>query len=174
MMKIAISVLTIVVLMMVGTVWAAQGNLFSSAEEKKDMSAEESGEITGDPGTKEEGKQSNEENPFGQNIGVDELTGDDLRRYIHGMSHQKVKANEKWWFYEISDQRIEWLLHSLDESDISNDELYRVILERWQEGDFSQVVEDHNFIWGLEDGIVGKATRILSEEEERVYINSEK
>ncbi len=164
-MKIVLSILTVCVLVMGGTVWAAQEDLFASTNEK---------ELKGNPVTQKELKQYKEEgkNPFGQNIGKEELTGDDLRRYIHGMSHQKVKANEKWWFYEITDQRIEWLLDSLDKSDISNDELYRVILERWQAGDFSQVVEDHNFVWRLEDGIAGKATRILSEEEEKEFIKS--
>ncbi|MFV8828220.1 DUF6241 domain-containing protein [Alkalihalobacterium sp. APHAB7] len=41
---------------------------------------------------------------------------------------------------------------------------------RSTKGDFSQAVYDHNVIWEIQGGTVGKATRLLTEEEEREYI----
>lgn len=116
---------------------------------------------------------SQKKNPFDEYIKQKDLANDDLNHYIHSMSHQKVEAEEKWVFYEITDERIEWLLDGIDktENDLgAQKEIYRGILERWSEDDFSQVDEDHNVIWDLEGGEVGEATGILSEEEEEAYI----
>lgn len=33
----------------------------------------------------------------------------------------------------------------------------REIVVRWQQGDFSQIVDDHNYVWDLLGGTVGRA-----------------
>ncbi len=48
------------------------------------------------------------------------------------------------------------------------------IINRWEKGDFSQTVEEHNFLWNLEGGDTGKATERLSPEEEKQYIKEMK
>lgn len=115
---------------------------------------------------KEEGK-----NPFGIKQKKENLTDEHYRDYIHGMSHQKVKADRKWGFYEIVPERIEWLLDGLDEADnLQNEKEYREILKKWNDGDFSEAHIDHNVIWKMQNGTVGRATGLLSPEEEEKYM----
>lgn len=115
---------------------------------------------------KKEGK-----NPFDDDIEIDELTDDDFQDYIHEMSHQKVEADAKWGYYEITSDRTEWLLKGLDEaSDLDHKQTYQDILEKWEDDDFSSVDEDHNAVWELQNGNMGEATGILSEEEEKEYM----
>ena len=111
-------------------------------------------------------------NPFGESTKMEELTDYAYQEYIHGMSHQKVKASKKWGFYEIHPSRIQWLLDGLDKVELDHENAYRNILEKWNNGDFSSVDDDHNAIWSLQNGTVGKATGILSAEAEQAYVNS--
>lgn len=97
------------------------------------------------------------------------------------MSHQKVEAKSKWGFYQITDDRIEFLQESF--KNIENDAFgikertsIRNILNRWSNGDFSQVDSDHNTLYGdsHEDSERGMATGILSEDEEKNFIENNK
>ncbi|RDW14991.1 DUF6241 domain-containing protein [Oceanobacillus chungangensis] len=112
-------------------------------------------------------------NPFGQDLDLNELNAALYNDYIHGMSHQKVRAEKKWGFYEIHPERIKWLLEGLDVVNVGNESTYRNILQRWEEGDFSKIDKEHNAIWSIQNGTVGKATGILSLEEEQKYIDSQ-
>lgn len=107
-------------------------------------------------------------NPFGDR--KRKLSESDVQHYIHGMSHQKVKAKEKWTHYRMTEERIQFLLHIVENSDFEHKELYLDILKRWEAKDFSQVDEDHNAIWQLQGGTVGRATGILTKEEEEQYL----
>lgn len=111
-------------------------------------------------------------NPFGEPTKMNELDDYIYQEYIHGMSHQKVKASKKWGFYEVHPNRIKWLLEGLDEVELDNESIYRDILEKWSDGKFSSVDDDHNAIWSLQNGTVGKATGILSTDEEQAYVES--
>ena len=114
-------------------------------------------------------------NPFGDTVEQNELGNNHFKEYIHQMSHQKVEADEKWGFYLITEERINWLLSGLDEVDLGDSDseaIYKAILKRWGDGNFSQVDQDHNTIWRLQGGTIGKATGVLSQEEEEEFINS--
>lgn len=93
---------------------------------------------------------------------------------IHKMSHQKIKAEDgkKWGSLQITDERIARLIEVVkhNQGRYEDPQLYLNILERWQAGDFSQADEDHNDIWNLQGGTVGKATGVLSEKEEAEYV----
>ncbi|PAV29690.1 hypothetical protein CIL05_09970 [Virgibacillus profundi] len=154
----------------------AQVNNEESSEEneaEREELAEQREEIQGVI-TEENLTEFNEKglNPFGQEKQKNELTDNTYQEYIHGMSHQKVKANKKWGFYEIHPQRIEWLLDGLDEVDVKHENVYRDILGKWNAGDFATADHDHNAIWELQEGTVGRATGILSAGEEQEYVNS--
>ncbi|MRG84950.1 DUF6241 domain-containing protein [Salinibacillus xinjiangensis] len=125
--------------------------------------------------TKEDLKEFEEqgENPFGTKTQMNEMQDEHFQEFIHGMSHQKVRAEKKWGFYELHPQRVEWLLAALDEVDVHFEETYREILEKWQQQNFSEVDDDHNAIWRIQNGTIGKATGILSAEEEQEYIESQ-
>lgn len=113
-------------------------------------------------------------NPFHEEYKQEELTDRHYQDYIHKMSHQKVVADTKWGFYLITDERIDWLLESLETTyeSLGDGKTYRDILSRWQNEDFSRVDQDHNTIWNLQGGSIGKATGILNAEEEKEYIEN--
>ncbi len=111
-------------------------------------------------------------NPFGTEEKISELKDVHYKEFIHGMSHQKVRAKKKWGFYELHPARIQWLLNGLNEIDLKHEDIYEEILRKWEREDFSEIDKDHNAIWKLQGGNVGKATGILSPEEEQDYIES--
>lgn len=94
---------------------------------------------------------------------------------MHKMVHQKVKSSEKWGFVEMTNKEI-----SNVKRDIENSTGFQYkmklfsIINRWEKGDFSQTVEEHNFLWSLQGGDTGKATERLSPEEEKQYIREMK
>ncbi len=81
---------------------------------------------------------------------------------MHKMLHQKVIADKKIGFIVMSPENIKKLRHLLDQSDkIIEKEKYVVILNRWEKGDFSQAVEEHNYMWEQAGGeSTGKAKKI--------------
>lgn len=85
-------------------------------------------------------RDKSEKNPFGEFIEPKAMDETDFIEYIHGMSHQKVKADAKWGYYEMTGERIEWLLSSLDKAnenlDNDKEEVFHDILNRWSVDDF--------------------------------------
>ncbi|MDN3019749.1 DUF6241 domain-containing protein [Paenibacillus sp. BSR1-1] len=100
------------------------------------------------------------------------MSEDDIRDAIHLMSHQKVVADKKWGAIPLTKKRVNRLLEVVKENQANykNTDIYYSILKRWAKGDFSRVDEDHNEIWDLQEGTVGKAKRIASSKEERDFI----
>lgn len=150
-----------------------------STSSETEQSEEETTETTNGPETvpavaKEDNEEVENLNPFGENVQLEDMTVIQTENYIHEMSHQKVVAEAKWGFYEITDERMDWLLEVVQQHDFPNKKLYENILTKWKKGDFSNVVEDHNSVWSLLGGTIGKATGVLSAEEEKEYIESEK
>jgi Family of unknown function (DUF6241) len=139
------------------------------ADEKK-STEEASKKVEGDTPVNTE--ESNK-NPFNEEIAIP-LTETVLQQYIHAMSHQKVEAEEKWSFYKMTDDRIQFLLNQLEAEDYEHEDLYHTILLKWQEDDLSSVDDDHNEIWSLQGGTVGEATGILTKEEENQYLQKQK
>lgn len=103
------------------------------------------------------------------------MTDEDIADAIHSMSHQKVisEDNEKWGKkIPLTFERVDRLLVVLDAGLFEHKQTYITILERWAEGDFSQVARDHNAIWYNQGGTFGEATGIMSPEEEMDYIKT--
>ncbi|UOQ49595.1 DUF6241 domain-containing protein [Gracilibacillus caseinilyticus] len=113
-------------------------------------------------------------NPFGDPFTIEDLTDEIVLEYLNFMSHQKVHAADKWGFYQITPERITYLLKALEEKEFNHESLYREILTKWKNNDFSQAVSDHNRIWAIQNGNVGKATRLLTEEEEQKILDKYK
>lgn len=118
-----------------------------------------------------------DEMPPGEKIDLFESFPDDLKEetmqsILHEMSHQKIKADEKWGKFLITRERVQRLLEvaKLNETSYEHSEVYVRILEKWVKGDFSSADKDHNDIWTLQDGTVGKADGLLSPVEEIKYI----
>lgn len=154
----------------------------ATVNQEKNVNDEPIKDTESKPETKGEGvKDVNEDaslNPFKQKRSQKEMTDNQFRDYIHKMSHQKVIADSKWGFYEISKERITWLLEALENEKVknalSNYDAYHDILTRWNKDDFSFVDKDHNTVWILQGGTIGVATGILSKEDEEDYIKHTK
>lgn len=90
---------------------------------------------------------------------------------LHHMTHQKIRASQKWGHREITDERIDQMYETAEASDYTYTEFYMRALKDWMEGDFSNSVQVHNTIWNEQNGNVGKATGLMTPEEEKEYID---
>lgn len=96
-----------------------------------------------------------------------------LQFFLHEMTHSKVYAEDKWGEARpISQENILSLLAVVEASDFKDRAYYRRTLEEWQDGDFMNAVDVHNKIWHLHGGTIGKATRLMTQEEEDAYIQA--
>jgi hypothetical protein len=111
-------------------------------------------------------------NPFEENVKTP-LSENLVQQYIHAMSHQKVKAEEKWSFFKITEERIDFLLNQLEVNNYEHDGLYREILTSWKQGDFSDAAGQHNAVWELQDGSIGEASGVLSPEAEEAFLQKQ-
>jgi hypothetical protein len=102
----------------------------------------------------------------------DDLTDMEIAGFIHRMSHAKVVAEEKWGYEPITMKRIVRLIDVIEanKDNIKHHGTYLRILNKWRDNDFSQADYDHNSVWSIQSGTVGRATGILSFEEEMEFI----
>ena len=133
-------------------------------------SASEGTEDTSDTSDRETSVESNK-NPFGEKVKTP-LKEAIIQQYIHAMSHQKVEAEEKWSFFKITEERIDYLLGQLEVNAYQHEDLYKQILKSWKNGDFSNAASQHNEVWRFQDGTVGKATGLMSTKEEEAFLQS--
>ena len=91
---------------------------------------------------------------------------------MHKMTHQKVVASEKWGLIRMNDESIAKAEEILLASDFNSREDLLQIIERWKNGQFDQVDEEHNFIWGMQGGSIGEARGILTEQQEQEFIEN--
>ena len=89
---------------------------------------------------------------------------------VHRMTHQKVVADIKDGSTEMTPERIDELLKTIDETDYVHEDVYIRILDEWNEGNFENAVEAHNEILSLQNGTIGVATQLLTPEEEQEFI----
>ncbi|MCM3180311.1 DUF6241 domain-containing protein [Cytobacillus horneckiae] len=103
------------------------------------------------------------ERPFHENL---------VREVIQQMSHQKVIADQKEGSIMITQERIETLIRMVEENKNGYEtaDQYLSILNRWKEGNFNLVDNDHNEMWRLQERWEGRATGIASEEQEKDYL----
>lgn len=96
-----------------------------------------------------------------------------MQNFIHQMSHQKVRADEKWGMIPLTKERVARLIEIVEENkaNYNHANTYLGILNRWYKNDFSRIDKEHNTIWAMQNGNVGKATGILSYDEEMKYIS---
>lgn len=101
------------------------------------------------------------------------MSNSEIIQEVHKMTHQKVKAEQKWGSSEITKDKVLTLYNVIKNKHFKKydeKELLLEILEPWTKGDFSNAVTAHNQIWSVQDGTIGKATRLLTPEEEKDYI----
>jgi hypothetical protein len=96
---------------------------------------------------------------------------EDVMKTMHSMTHQKVVSEEKWYNLEMTTENINVLYEFINDSEVIDykSELLKIV-GNWKEGNFDNIVEEHNFLWGEQNGNVGKATGVLTPEQEAEFI----
>jgi hypothetical protein len=111
--------------------------------------------------------------PKGKMPDYENMSDSQLIQEVHGMTHQKVKAEQKWGSSQITKDKVLKLydvVKNKDFKDPNAKDMLLEILKPWTRGDFSNAVSAHNKIWEYQNGTVGKATRLLTASEEKEYI----
>jgi len=103
---------------------------------------------------------------------TDSSTEDEVVQVMHQMTHQKVKAKEKWGAVPMLEDTINQVYSLVAKSDFEHKTELLAIVDKWKNGDFEGIDEDHNYFWKLQGGTVGKAYGILSEQEEEEFIKN--
>lgn len=171
--KLVFGILGSVLLLTMLGVYIAVGSLDRSSEDADNGSVAETSGGAADVITTEDAKgQAVSENPFEKKVKTP-LNEKLMQQYIHAMSHQKVQAEEKWSFFKITDERIDFLLNQLQVNKYEHEDLYASILNSWKDGDFSEAVKHHNSIWKLQDGTIGEATGLLSSKAEEAFLQKQ-
>ncbi|MGM7634365.1 DUF6241 domain-containing protein [Bacillus sp. Hm123] len=98
-----------------------------------------------------------------------ESTEDEVLDVMNKMTHQFVIADDKWGAVEMTPERIDELIEIVSTNSYPNKEKMLVILEKWKKGSFEKMDEDHNIIWDMQDGNIGKAKGIMSEKEQEAF-----
>ncbi len=89
---------------------------------------------------------------------------------MHKMTHQKVKAKDKWGAIPMIPETIDKVLTIIEASDFKQKYELKNIVSGWQKGEFDNIVEDHNYLWGLQRGTIGQAYGTLNKTEEETFI----
>ncbi|KFN02631.1 CTP synthase [Bacillus clarus] len=98
-------------------------------------------------------------------------TDEKIQATLHEMAHQKVKADQKWGYIFITQERIESLLDVVNNNDLVQKNTYIDILERWKQGKYEKADQDHNKIWKLQSGNLGEGKGVMSQDEQKELIN---
>ncbi|EEK80461.1 PRK06770 family protein [Bacillus cereus] len=158
MKKWIIGAITMIVIV-IGAVFGVTKGINYIEKEEKSLKAQQ---VMG-----QQEKKGEEEKP--------QVSEDEIISTMHRMVHQKVKSSEKWGFIEMTNKEIRSAKAAVESStNFKHKSKLLATLERWEKGDFSQTVEEHNFLWEIQGGDTGKATERLSPEEEKQYVKEMK
>ena len=106
-------------------------------------------------------------------IGIDDSSSEEaVIEVMHKMTHQKVKAKEKWGAIPMIPDTINQVYTIVENSEFAQKADLLAILGNWKKGIFSEVDDDHNYFWTYQGGTVGKAYGIMSQSEEETFIRN--
>jgi hypothetical protein len=126
-------------------------------------------------GTKQEEYQEQTKNIGGQIFELelnDATTEGEIIEIMHKMTHQKVKAEDKWGAIPMSEHTVTQVLEFLEKSNFASKEDLKEIAEKWKNGNFQSVDQDHNYFWAWQGGTVGRAYGIMTSGEEEEFIKN--
>ncbi|MFJ5763607.1 DUF6241 domain-containing protein [Neobacillus sp. NPDC093182] len=108
-------------------------------------------------------------------LGIDQAPSEeDVLEILHNMTHQKVRSEEKWGFVHINEVNLLAVKEVLQENPAFNQNINMLsIVTEWLNNDFSDIVAEHNSIWKMKNGSVGKAYGILSPSEEAALVKEQ-
>lgn len=78
------------------------------------------------------------------------------------MSNTKIVAedNQIWGMIEMNPEYIASLKSLIEKVDYTDRDYMLEVLTRWENDDFSQAVDEHNYFWRKLGGTVGKAVSL--------------
>lgn len=90
-------------------------------------------------------------------------------KLIHSLANTIVKAEYKWQCSEVTPKTIDIALKGVEKIKDDYDRMHlRNSLTKWKEGDFSNAVDVHNYVWEMLDGNVGKAEELDTDEIKKI------
>ncbi|WP_449539188.1 DUF6241 domain-containing protein [Ferdinandcohnia sp. Marseille-Q9671] len=155
-------------ILIVGTIGLMYGvfKTFESADEAKKTSGRE--EVSKVEEFKEQTKKIG---GVTVDLGLDSTPEEhEVISVMHQMTHQKVKADNKWGAKPMIPDSIDSIYNIILKSDFSRKDDLLAIAERWKNGDFSRADDDHNYFWNYQNGTIGKAYGLMNEAEEKEFI----
>lgn len=163
--KIVISIIGLVLLGGAGY-WFMQSNFLN--DETDITKVAEKIEQRKETKTNEDVKKEKE---VAKKVEVD-MKEEQVQIYLHQMTHQKIVARKKYGAVEMTQQNISNLLRIVEENFDSYEQskYYERTLMSWKQGDYSNAVSVHNTIWNWHNGTVGRATGLMSQEQEEAYV----
>lgn len=110
---------------------------------------------------------------YGSWLHIDITQESQFLNAIHYMTHQKVQANSKQGALEITPERIAIMLEQAEAfSDSEHYPFYIEVLTAWNEGDFSNAVYAHNYVWTNKDGDIGEAYALSDDDQEAAFVEA--
>jgi hypothetical protein len=108
-------------------------------------------------------------------LGIDGTPSEkELLEILHKMTHQKVRAEKKWGFIRISEVNLIAVKEVLEENPNYNENINMLeMVNTWLSNEFSNIVADHNSLWGEKEGTIGKAYGRLSQAEEEALVKEQ-
>ncbi|MEY2196953.1 DUF6241 domain-containing protein [Neobacillus sp. BF23-41] len=98
----------------------------------------------------------------------------EIAQIMHEMTHQKVVSedDQKWGAIPMCNDTIMQVYNYIWKSNYPKEDkdYYLAILDKWKQGDFSNVVSDHNEIWTEEGGTVGYAVGRATPQQEAQFV----
>lgn len=81
---------------------------------------------------------------------------------MHKMANSKIiaKDGQVWGALPMEKSKIIVLKQTVEKIDYPDREYLLEVLDRWENGDFSQCVEEHNYFWNKLNGTIGEAIKL--------------
>ena len=81
---------------------------------------------------------------------------------MHEMINTKIEAEDGlvWGEIEITPQQCDRVIKLINDGSYGDEERLLKMLNMWKKGDFSDAVAQHNYLWEILDGTVGKAKNL--------------
>lgn len=79
---------------------------------------------------------------------------------MHMMANTKIIADEIWGEIEITEERVDFLIVEVMASDYPDRKELLTILYNWKNENFSNAVDEHNYLWEKLGGNIGKAYKL--------------
>lgn len=104
--------------------------------------------------------QKSKINQVSKNIDVQEnvdISVGTVYDVAHKMTNSLIVADYIWGRVPMTRKRVDKLYYVVENSDLTDRQTLLEMIKRWRKGDFSNIVEDHNYLWDMLRGTIGKA-----------------